>query len=58
MRAFSTVAWFAILSSLVTGWIAVIFAVRVGDLAGGVGLLAAAFAFGLPAIALLVAVKR
>ncbi len=52
----STVAWFAVLSSLVSGWLAVIYAIGADD--GGMAFLAAAFAFGLPALALFLAAKR
>ena len=58
MRAVSTVAWFAVLSGLVAGWLAVIHSVGADDVAAAVSLLAAGLVFGLLSMALLRAVKR
>jgi hypothetical protein len=58
MRAVSTAAWFAVLSGLVTGWLAVIHAVGAQDTAAAVSLIAAALSFGLLSVALLRALKR
>ena len=53
----STAAWFAVLSGLVTGWIAVVRAIGAGDVASAISLLAAALIFGLLSIALLRAAR-
>ena len=60
MRSISTVLWFLILSSIVTGWVAVIFAFNAETeaIAGAVSLVAAALAFGLPALALFNSLKK
>lgn len=60
MKSISTVLWFLILSSMLTGWVAVVFALnaQTDALAGGISLLAAAFAFGLPALALFNSLKK
>lgn len=60
MRSISTVLWFLILSSILTGWVAVIFAFNkeTDALAGAVGLVAAALAFGLPTLALFNSLKK
>jgi hypothetical protein len=58
VRAVSTAAWFAVLSGLVTGWLAVIHAVGAQDVAAAISLVAAALVFGLLSLALLRAVKR
>ena len=60
MKSISTVLWFLILSSILTGWVAVIFAFNkeTEPLAGAVSLLAAAFAFGLPTIALFNSLRK
>jgi hypothetical protein len=57
MRSVSTAAWFAVLSGLVTGWIAVVRAIGAGDVASAISLLAAALIFGLLSIALLMAAR-
>jgi hypothetical protein len=57
MRSVSTAAWFAVLSGLVTGWIAVVRAIGAGDVASAISLLAAALIFGLLSIALLRAAR-
>lgn len=60
MRSISTVLWFLILSSMLTGWVAVIFAFNseTEALAGAVSLVAAALAFGLPTLALFYSLKK
>ncbi|NOY56575.1 MAG: hypothetical protein GXP34_11395 [Actinobacteria bacterium] len=58
MRALGTAAWFAVLSGLVTGWLAVVHAVGAEDMPAAVSLLAAGLVFGLLSLALLRAVKR
>ncbi|HKZ29430.1 MAG TPA: hypothetical protein VJ482_07300 [Acidimicrobiia bacterium] len=60
MKSISTVLWFLILSSMLTGWVAVIFAFnsQTDALAGAIGLVAAALAFGLPALALFNSLKK
>lgn len=60
MKAVSTILWFLILSSMLTGWVAVIHAFnsQTEPMAGAVSLMAAAFAFGLPVVALFQALKR
>ena len=60
MKSISTVLWFLILSSILTGWLAVIFALnsQTEALAGSISLIAAALAFGLPALALFNSLKR
>lgn len=58
MRALGTAAWFAVLSGLVTGWLAVFHAVGADDTAAAVSLLAAGLVFGLLSLALLRAIKR
>ncbi|MFZ0493063.1 MAG: hypothetical protein WAM81_07660 [Acidimicrobiia bacterium] len=57
MRAVSTAAWFAVLSGMVAGWLAVVHAVRADDIASAISLLAAALIFGLLSIALLKAAR-
>ena len=60
MRSVSTVLWFLILSSILTGWVAIIFAFNAETeaLAGAVSLIAAALAFGLPTLALFNSLKK
>ncbi len=60
MKSVSTVLWFLILSSMLTGWVAVIHAFnsQTDPMAGAVSLVAAALAFGLPVLALFNALKR
>ena len=60
MKSISTVLWFLILSSLLTGWLAVIFALskETDAMAGAVSLVAAALAFGLPTVALFNSLKK
>jgi len=58
MRALGTAAWFAVLSGLVTGWLAIFHAVRAEDVAAAVSLLAAGLVFGLLSLALLRAIKQ
>ena len=60
MKSISTILWFLILSSMLTGWVAVVFALnaQTDALAGAVSLVAAAFAFGLPTLALFNSLKK
>ncbi|MDH3259526.1 MAG: hypothetical protein OEM81_02075 [Acidimicrobiia bacterium] len=60
MKSISTVLWFLILSSMLTGWVALIFAFNkeTEPMAGAVSLVAAALAFGLPAVALFNSLKK
>ncbi len=60
MRSISTVLWFLILSSMLTGWVALVFAFNTETeaMAGAVSLIAAALAFGLPALALFNALRK
>ena len=60
MKSISTILWFLILSSMLTGWVAVIFAfnAETDAMAGAVSLVAAALAFGLPAVALFNSLKK
>lgn len=60
MKSISTVLWFLILSSILTGWVAVIFAFNseTEAIAGAVSLVAAALAFGLPTLALFNSLKK
>jgi hypothetical protein len=60
VKSISTVLWFLILSSMLTGWVAVVFALNkeTEAMAGAVSLVAAAFAFGLPAVALFNSLKK
>ena len=60
MRSISTVLWFLVLSSMLTGWVAVIFALNkeTEALAGAISLIAAALAFGLPTLALFSSLKK
>ncbi len=60
MKSISTVLWFLILSSIVTGWVAVIFAFNseTEAIAGAVSLVAAALAFGLPTLAIFNSLKK
>lgn len=60
MKSISTVLWFLILSSILTGWVAVLFAFndQTEPMAGAVALIAAALAFGLPAFALFNSLKK
>jgi len=60
VKSISTVLWFLILSSMLTGWLAVIFALNSQSdaLAGAVSLVAAALAFGFPALALFNSLKK
>lgn len=60
MKSISTILWFLILSSMLTGWVAVIFAfnAETDAMAGAVSLVAAALAFGLPALALFNSLKK
>lgn len=59
MKSISTVLWFLILSSILTGWIAVVFVFNSGaePLAGAVSLVAAALAFGIPTLAIFKSLK-
>ncbi len=60
MKSISTILWFLILSSMLTGWVAVIFAFnsQTDATAGAISLVAAALAFGLPALALFNSLKK
>ncbi|HZJ47763.1 MAG TPA: hypothetical protein VFD97_01855 [Acidimicrobiia bacterium] len=58
MRALSTAAWFAVLSGLITGWLAIIHAFGAEDVAAAVSLLAAGLVFGLLSLALLRTIKQ
>ena len=60
MKSISTILWFLILSSMLTGWLAVVFALNAQTeaLAGAISLVAAALAFGLPALALFNSLKK
>jgi len=60
MKSISTILWFLILSSMLTGWVAVIFAFnsQTDAMAGAISLVAAALAFGLPALALFNSLKK
>jgi hypothetical protein len=60
MKSISTILWFLLLSSILTGWVAVIFALnsQTEAMAGAVSLVAAALAFGLPALALFSSLKK
>jgi len=60
VKSISTVLWFLILSSMLTGWVALIFAFNkeTEPMAGAVSLVAAALAFGLPAVALFNSLKK
>lgn len=60
MKSISTILWFLLLSSILTGWLAVIFALnsQTEAMAGAVSLVAAALAFGLPALALFNSLKK
>ena len=60
MRSISTVLWFLVLSSMLTGWIAVVFAMndKTEAVAGAISLVAAALAFGLPTLALFNSLKK
>ncbi|MGZ5385145.1 MAG: hypothetical protein ACXW15_07405 [Acidimicrobiia bacterium] len=60
MRSISTVLWFLILSSMLTGWVAVIFAfnAETDAVAGAISLVAAALSFGIPSLALFNSLKK
>jgi hypothetical protein len=60
VKSISTILWFLILSSMLTGWVAVVFALnaQTDALAGAISLVAASLAFGLPALALFNSLKK